>query len=240
MKLKLDYLKNFSAWLLPHTCILCGYHALDYRDLCHACLSELPFMLHACIRCAKPLFHVKQNTTCGYCLNQAPIYDRTYALFLYEPPITQIIMNLKFGQALINARMMGELLSDKIVHAWYHEQSLPEAIIPMPLHPKRMKQRGYNQAVEIARPIAKILKLPLETSRCQRIINTSAQATLTALARKENVKNAFLMTEKLPYQHVAVIDDVITTGHTMTEFCRTLKHSGVNVIDVWCCARPAF
>lgn len=235
MKIKTDYLKKLSAWLLPYTCILCRNPSDTLQDLCLPCKNELPYLLFACPHCAKPS---AQNTPCLSCSN-AP-YDRTHALFLYEVPATTLIMNLKFGHALMNARILGELFLEKIQSDWYRDKPLPEAIIPMPMHPKRLQERGYNQAIEIARPIAKTLHLPLELTACQRLKHTAAQATLQAEQRGQNIKNAFGIIKKLSYRHVAVIDDVITTGQTMTEFCRILKQAGVQTIDAWCCARPVF
>lgn len=145
-------------------------------------------------------------------------------------------MQLKFNHALLNARILGELLAEKI-HLWYQQQPLPEFIIPMPLHTKRLKERGFNQALEIARPISSSLGIPIDKTSCQRIKHTFAQATLHADQRQANIKKAFKVTSDLANKHIAVLDDVITTGNTITEFCRTLKKAGAGKIDVWCCAR---
>lgn len=235
MKNKLYYLKKVAAWLLPYTCILCGQQSKRFQDLCEACLLDLPILTKACAVCAKPFVE-----TVECCANLAPSFDRTYALFFYQMPITRLIMDLKFGQALVNARVLGELMADRIQRKWYQNQALPQAIIPVPMHPLRLKKRGYNQAVEIARPIAKRLNLALEIKRCRRVKYTHAQATLHAQERSQNVKNAFKIEGTLPFQHVAILDDVITTGNTVSEFAKTLKNAGVKKIDVWCCARPHF
>jgi ComF family protein len=232
------YLKKMGHWLLPYTCILCHNYSTRLQDLCENCFNDLPSLQHACPRCANPLSS-PHNIVCGYCLKQTTSFDATYALYFYQAPISKLIMNLKFGQSLVNARILGELLAQRIQQAWYYNKPLPEVIIPVPLHPKRLKERGFNQALEIARPIAKILHLPLEFTSCQRIKHTVAQATLPANQRLQNVKNAFHI-EKLPFKHVAVVDDVITTGYTINEFCQALKSTGVHSIDVWCCARPNF
>lgn len=227
------------AWLLPATCILCGEKTDQEQDLCQPCWLDLPFLNHACPRCAQPMPESTDPFTCGACLKETPPYDATYALFFYQAPITKIITHLKFGHSLVNARILGELLATHIQEKWYQNKPLPEVIIPMPLHPQRLKERGFNQALEIARPIAKKLQMPLDFTACQRTKATLAQATLTAVSRKQNIKNAFSISH-LPYLHVAVIDDVITTGQTMQEFCKILKQYGVLSIDVWCCARAAF
>lgn len=228
------YRKKILSWLLPFTCVLCHRLSDLFQDICTDCLRDLPCLKEACIRCMRPMDH---SLLCGSCLRKEPPFSQVYTLYLYQSPITHLIMNLKFNNALTHARILGELLACKIKIQWYDQKPLPEAIIPMPLHPKRLKERGFNQALEIARPIAKILRKPLLFKECIRVKHTAAQATLSAKDRQANVQGAFKISS-IPYQHVAVVDDVITTGSTMNEFCETLKRSGVQMIDVLCCARP--
>ncbi len=235
MPIKINYLKKIYSWLLPFTCVLCGKISFRHQDLCEDCYNELPILTQACPRCATPLL---KTQLCGQCLIQPPTFDVTHALFLYQPPITSLILKLKFNHALIHARIFGELLAKKIRDDWYLHKPLPDIIIPIPLHVKRLQERGFNQALEIAKPIAKELKLPINNTASQRIKHTAAQATLSARERRQNIKNAFVINYDMANQHVAVIDDVITTGHTVMEFCNALKHKGARAIDVWCCARP--
>lgn len=239
MKINVNYLKKLIAWLLPNTCVLCDHPSDRGQDLCGNCNGDLPWLRDACTRCAKPLLQNSQALVCDDCVKQSPPFTITHALFLYQAPITQLIMDLKFGHALVNARILGELLSEHIRDGWYRTKPLPEAIIPIPMHPNRIKERGFNQALEIARPISKALNIPLEYTKCHRIKHTAAQATLPARQRQQNVKSAFYA-GNLDYRHVAVIDDVITTGCTVNEFCLALKCAGVEIIDIWCCARPIF
>lgn len=238
MQISRNYLKKMTDWLLPHACVLCGGYSTRQQDLCKSCFTDLPHLNSACSRCARPFLAGEQQLLCGICINETPFFDCTHALYFYQFPITRLIMDLKFGNALMNARILGELLADKIQAVWYAEKSLPEALIPLPLHHNRIKQRGFNQALEISRPVAKRLKLPLLYDHCVRIKHTAAQATLPAKERLQNVKNAFAITQNLSYEHIAILDDVITTGHTIMEFCRVLKQAGAKRIDVWCCARP--
>lgn len=236
MKSKKKYLKKLAAWLMPYTCLFCHNLSDRAQDLCTACLKDLPIIDHPCKCCAKPLSSML-DLICGHCLMHPSFFDRTLALFAYKPPITRFIMQLKFNHALLNARVAGELLADKILTEWYVEQPLPDLIIPVPLHVKRLKERGFNQAVEIARPLANKLHLPLDLFSVQRVKSTAAQATLLAKERWHNVQNAFAVEKNFTNMHVAVVDDVITTGNTIQEFCRILKKSGVRQIDVWCSAR---
>jgi ComF family protein len=227
----------FTKGLLPYHCILCENVSTRTQDLCEPCYQELPFSTHACPCCGQVFFQNIVNSVCGGCLTKPPPFEKTFALFTYIPPITQLLMNLKFHQALINARVFGELLGRQIQQKWYQYNTLPEVILPVPLHATRLKQRGFNQAIELARPIAQKLKLALDYKSCIRVKNTDSQAMLMADDRILNVKDAFKLANPIHYKHVAVIDDVITTGHTIRSFCQLLKQAGVIQIDVWCCAR---
>lgn len=228
-------IKKLLSWLLPYTCILCGNFSHREQDLCASCYQDLPTPLNACHTCAAPL---SVGTTCGQCLQQKHPFNATYVLFDYQAPIDRLLLELKFNQALINARVLGELMAEKIHSTWYKNNPLPDVMIPIPLHTTRLKERGYNQAIEIARPIAKFHRLPINIRACQRIKPTAPQAMLTATERENNVKQAFNSQARFDGQHIAVIDDVITTGNTVREFCHLLKNQGARHIDVWCCARP--
>jgi ComF family protein len=196
--------------ILSYSCLLCGNISSRKQDLCQDCYQDLPWLKHACPRCSRHLPDQTGTTICGHCLKGPPPFEKTYALFSYQPPIIKLILELKFKHSLVNARVLGELLAEKIQHTWYQNIPLPHLIIPVPLHPDRLKQRGFNQAIEIARPIAKALKLPLNT-QAERIKSTAAQATLHFSHRQQNIKNAFFFPQKLTNQSIAVIDDVITT-----------------------------
>ena len=212
-------IKKITEWLLPYSCILCGNLSSRQQDLCQPCYQDLPIAPYPIKECSIAL-------------------PDTYSLFIYQPPITRLILELKFNQALVHARVLGELLAEKIKAVWYRNKSLPEIIIPVPLHTGRLKERGFNQALEIARPVSKILHIPIDTHSCVRNKVTRAQATLSANARVKNIRHAFTVRQPLAYQHIAVIDDLITTGNTINEFCKTIKQHGGQQIDVWCAARP--
>jgi ComF family protein len=234
------FLKKFAAWLVPHVCVLCRNITHRSQDLCLSCLEHLPIVKQSCLACANILPAMNQTELCGQCLKQKPPFDMTHALFVYRPPIPKLIRDLKFHHALTHAKLFGELLAEKIFYEWYQKKSLPTAIIPVPLHNARLKERGFNQAIEIARPIAKTLKLPLILHDTIRIKSTVPQTRLTANERKLNIKNAFLIKKTFENQHIAVVDDVITTGNTIHEFCRLLKQHGAAKISVWCCARRQY
>src|SRR3990167_1415045 len=161
-------MKTYLSWLLPYTCILCHQPSQRRQDICVDCLNNLPILSHPCPSCALPLPGDLQ-TPCGSCQRQTPAFNKIHAIFTYQTPITQLILQLKFHHQLIYARIFGELLAEKIQCTWYRTTPLPNVIIPVPLHPSRLQKRGFNQALEIAKPLAKILWLPIDTQCCSRI-----------------------------------------------------------------------
>lgn len=205
--------------LLPQACIMCNDLTHRNRDLCIDCENDLPFSK----QCSNN--NLLPNT-------------RIFTLFHYQEPIQELILGLKFGNRLINAKIIADLFADYL-NEQYKDQDKPQVIIPIPLHYTRLKERGYNQALELAKPIAKKLNIPIDSSSAVRIKNTKAQAQLAAKERLQNIKKAFVINfDKLRhYNHIAVLDDVITTGSTATEFCKILFDCGINKIDVFCSAK---
>lgn len=219
-----------QRWLLPYHCILCHQTSDQRRDLCADCQATLPFLGHCCQQCAMPL---PSGQRCGACLKHPPYFDRTFALFRYESPINQWITQLKFHRNLRNASLLSELFLEK-----YNHIERPDLIIPVPLHPKRLRQRGFNQAIELARPFAKHFHTTLEKHHCMRMRHTPAQSSIPAKQRQQNLKKAFAYRGPIP-QHVAIVDDVITTGHTVNELSQLLRQAGCQQIDIWAIARTA-
>src|SRR3989338_2298769 len=217
-------------WILPHTCILCHRKNDQQIDLCLDCENELPFITNACHACGTPL---PTNTQiCGQCIQQPPPYNNAFALFTYHPPITKLIYDLKFNRKLVNAKILGDLMAKYLKF-----ENKPDYIIPVPLHHKRLRERGFNQALEIARPIAKKFNIPLNIKSCKRIKHTHAQAMLPKNERKKNIKNAFIMDPNFQTKHVVILDDVVTTGQTVLELTHALQKNGVQKIEIWCCAK---
>ena len=231
------FFQKVAGWALPPTCMLCSAPAQQALDICPACEADLPKVRHACAKCAQPLpAGSGALADCGKCLQRPPPFERTVALFHYLAPVDYLIASLKFHHQLMCSRLLGELLSREIEQRYPHDE-FPQCIIPVPLHQARLRERGFNQAVEIARPVAKRLKIPLDFTACERSRHTSAQSELPAKERYQNVKGAFRVIKKLTVKHVVILDDVVTTGHTVSELSRTLQAAGVARVDVWCCAR---
>ena len=224
-------------FLCKHTCIFCDSLSHRKLDLCLACERDLPVLQNYCKRCAETL--PEGQKICGSCLSDLSMQIETTALFNYSSPIDQLIINLKFRNNLIGARILGELLANHL-HDQYQNKSKPEIIIPVPLYSARLRERGYNQALELSRPISKKLNIPIDKFSVKRVKNTAAQVTLSAKERQQNIKQAFSVDKKFKYNYAAIIDDVITTGNTVNELCKVLYGAGVSRIDIWCCAKSQF
>jgi len=225
-------------WILPFTCILCGGRSDREQDLCSACYYDLPIITQSCQLCANIILTQHgYNYHCGNCLKHPPPFASTHALFTYEEPIISLLVSLKFHHHLAVARVLGELMAEKIVRHWYASKPLPDLIMPVPLHLERLRERGFNQALEITRPITAKLNLQLDYRSAQRIKNTPAQMKLRAETRQANIKNAFRISGDFRGKRIAIIDDVMTTGATAAEFSKALLEHGVESVEVWCCAR---
>lgn len=228
-------LKKLIDFFLPAHCLLCGSHGDNDMSLCQACHNDLPWLTTSCFQCARPL--PVGVSHCGACLSTPPFYYRTLALFAYDDVVAAGINLFKFHKQLVWGKLFASLLARAIVLR-YQDDVLPQCIIPMPLHMQRLRQRGYNQALELANPLAKQWKLPLDKHSCQRVKPTLPQSqTISAIERQANMRNAF-SAKKLAYSHVAIVDDVVTTGATVNALTQALlEEAGVQRVDIWCCAR---
>jgi ComF family protein len=175
---------------------------------------------------------------CGNCHKNPPLFNRTISVLRYQSPITQVIARLKFGKKLVYSELLAQLLCEKL-SSTYQQIPFPQAIIPIPLHARRLRERGYNQVIEIARSVSKTLKIPVLSTHCIKNRATLAQSTLVAKKRAKNIKNAFSIKKPIDSQYVAILDDVVTTGSTVRELSAVLLRAGVKKIDVWCCARTS-
>ncbi len=228
--------------------------AINAPILCDYCHQNLPQSHHTCVSCGLPLtkaspnnsvfpctipYHsvqaAKENIPCGECLKQSPPYDRTLSGFHYEAPINEFITQLKYSAQLQLLPLLCDYLVAKIKHH-YVSEALPDQIIAMPLHPKRLIQRGFNQSQLIAERLAQALNIKILSKGIRRIKQTKAQSGLDSVERKANVKNAFSIEAKLS-SHIAIVDDVVTTGMTVSELAKQARLQGATQIDVWCLAR---
>lgn len=234
-----DFFSGLGPALLPPRCLVCaspgervrGHGRNEDRDLCAACHLDLPWNHSACARCGLPL--PRAAPRCGRCQGGRPVQAATQAVFRYEPPLDRLLPRLKFHGDLAAGRLLVQLLAQRLAGA-----PRPDALVPIPLHRRRLRQRGYDQALELARPLACRLGVPLLAGRLVRQRATAAQSELDANARKGNVRGAFALVPGAPLPvHVALFDDVMTTGATLAEAARVLRRAGVARVDLWVAAR---
>ncbi len=206
--------RNVHAWA-GEDCLLCGAET-GPELLCPACIGELPALAESCPRCALPS---PAGAVCGSCLNHPPQFDATLALWRYEFPCDRLVQALKYRARLALAGFFARNLASR---------PIPEVdlIVPMPLHAKRLAERGFNQALEIARGLARHLGRPIEPRGVLRVKDTLPQTELPYEERAKNVRGAFLCKLDLSGASVAVLDDVVTTGATLNELARALKRAG--------------
>lgn len=214
--------------LLPQDCLLCGASSGETL-LCRACEADLPRPpLPACPRCALPNSH---GEVCGRCLARPPYYDATSAAFRYAFPIDKLVQSFKYGHRLALASYFGRQL------AWLSEIGAADLIIPLPLHPMRLRERGFNQALELARPVGKACRIPIDERSCSRIRHTAIQADLPWRERARNVRGAFHCTSDFTGKRLLLVDDVMTTGSSLNELARTLKLHGAAQVALLVVAR---
>jgi ComF family protein len=221
--------------LLPLRCLVCGEAGVDGHDLCTDCQRALPWNHSACSRCGLPM--PEPVPACGRCLKKPPPLDRTLAAFHYGFPVDSLLPRFKFHHDLAAGRELAEAMRIALVGSASTGGDRPQALVAVPLHAKRLRQRGYNQALELARPLARALAIPLLYDGLNRIRNIAPQSGLGALARRRNPRGAFAVGSDTLPEHVALVDDVMTTGATLHECARVLKNAGVQRVDAWVAAR---
>jgi ComF family protein len=235
MKKVYKWLDIIQNKLFPPTCILCGNRGFGSLDLCSSCYERLPRNNLCCYRCAEIFAApIPLPALCGRCLSETPAFDETFAPFIHQDEIRYLVTGLKFGAQFKSARLLGSLLAEYVGKA----AEKPDYIIPVPLHKARYQERGFNQALEIARTVSKALDIPVDLSSCLRHKDTPHQTGLTAKKRRQNLRSAFAVQKPIHNaRHVAILDDVMTTGSTANALAKELKKSGVSRVDVWVCAR---
>lgn len=213
----------------PFTCLLCGATS-GTGQLCAACLADLPW--HSQPQCPQCAIPTPDGQVCGACLKHSPAFDRTRAALAYAFPLDRLIPRLKYNGQLAIAPALGECLAQAVEHA-----PRPDRLIAMPLHAKRIRERGFNHATEIAHTVAKQLGLPLDLDSCQRVRDTPPQMGLKHDARRRNVRGAFTCSGEVQGQRIALVDDVMTTGTSLDELAATLKQAGALEVSCWVVAR---
>ncbi|MBN8760999.1 MAG: ComF family protein [Thiobacillus sp.] len=221
-------IRSFFNRFMPPACLLCGGPA--HAALCTGCRDDLPWHREpACPVCAHPS---PGGRVCGACLKHPPAYDRTRAALVYAFPLDRLIPQLKYHGRLAVAPALADCLAAHLGAA-----PPPDCLVPMPLHPGRLRERGFNQAGEIARGLAQRLDLRLATEMCRRVRDTPPQMRLAHDQRRRNVRDAFACDASVRGLHIAVVDDVMTTGSSLDALARSLKRAGAREVSCWVAAR---
>jgi len=224
-----DKLSAGLGRLLASRCLLCAAPA-GKRNLCAQCLGDLPWLdTAACSICAHPL---PEPGLCGRCIAEPPHYDRVIAACRYAFPLDGLIQSYKYGGRLAAGPALAALLAPRI-------RIRPDLILPTPLSAQRLRERGFNQALELARIIGRELSAPVDAHLCIKTRDTAPQTRLPWKARRRNIRGAFVVLGSLEGCNVAVVDDVLTTGATLSELARNLKRAGASSVTGYVVARTA-
>lgn len=221
---------------MPLRCVFCGTRSVGGEGrICAGCRADLPWIANACARCAEPIAHrFPKGVYCAACQEHPPPFTATVVPLRYEFPVDVALKALKFGRRLHYAPAFAELLDAAMQQRCLHV----DAVLPVPLHWRRQAFRGFNQAMELCKPLAKSYALPVISSvvRCRA---TPFQSGLAANDRSRNLQGAFLVPKPLAALHVLIVDDVVTTGATTRQLSEVLLDSGVRKVSVLAVARAA-
>lgn len=225
-------------WLkLEHHCALCDERIEAGQSLCAHCEADLPWLREQCTTCALPL--PAPGLICGQCLRHPPSFDHVAAPWRFAFPVDSLISRFKHQARWPLGRLLAEQLARHLDHAFDEGLPRPDALLPVPLARKRLRQRGFNQAQMLAEWLSPVLAIPVERKLLQRVQDTPSQQQLDAASRRRNLRQAFALIndDDLAGRHVAIVDDVLTTGATAEALARLLKRAGAARIDVYCLAR---
>jgi ComF family protein len=221
----LDYL------LSPGLCLSCGV-ALDGTEcLCSSCRELLRRVPNPCRHCGQP--NTAGGQTCPACLLNPPRWQKMIAPLQYRGLVRDYVLQLKFGEALHLSRTLCRYCREPFGAS----RPRPEVLLPVPLHRERLRDRGYNQAHEIAAVWSRMLGIPVDRRALHRRLPTASQSGLGAEQRERNVRGAFGFDNRRGWRHVAIVDDIVTTGSTVAEITRCLHRGGVEYVEVWALAR---
>lgn len=217
--------------LLPSSCLCCEAPGCGNVDICAGCFRDLPRNEQACTTCALPI-PVGQRQ-CGRCQDKPPPFKRLVAPWRYAEPVDGLIQALKFRGQLPAGRLLGTLLARELAR----RHATADVIVPLPLHRQRLRERGFNQASEVARCLPQPLGIPVRHDILRRAGGTRRQSQLARRERVANIRGAFAATDTARGLRIALVDDVVTTGSTIQEAARTLLRQGAATVEVWAIAR---
>lgn len=226
-------IKQFFSSSFQQRCVLCTNPHGGRLGLCEACAKDLPWHHEAqCPQCALTI-GLQDHQLCGTCIQTPPAFDQTFALMRYAFPINALLQAYKYGHRLPLAHFFAGLFIEQYA---FNEKTV-DCIIPMPMHPKRLQERSFNQALEIAKLLSKAYQIPLDYRTCTRVKNTPPQASLALKQRVNNMAGAFACDTDFTGRSIAIIDDVMTSGASMHTLAKLLKKAGANRVECWVMAR---
>ncbi len=240
----MDRIRHWRHWtkrlwrvaqaVIPRLCLNCDTHWLKPGAVfCDSCITTLPLTPQN--RCDCCGINLPRSGLCGNCLQKPPYFDQILAPYRYDTPISDLILRYKYQKR----PELAAALSQSIIQFVAQQNSQPDLLIPVPLHPRRLRERGFNQSYELARHIGKALSIPVHKHAVERVIDTPPQAGLSKKERRRNIRHAFEVSAPLTeYSHIALVDDVVTTGSTVNALARLLKQkSSATQVSVYAIAR---
>ena len=224
-----NFARQAINWLLPRLCINYKCELTKNESIvCASCYESLPFQSHNCQQCGQS--YSSNTDHCGRCLSKPPSFDQCFCPFEYKSSIKELICQIKYRERPELAKSAAILLANELRQ---QEMNLPNALIAVPMHPKRLNERGFNHSQLIAKHLSKELGIPLLSNTLIKSKHTQTQASQSLKQRQKNVLGSFKVKKNLMPEHLAIIDDVLTTGATAEEIAKILKKNGVDYIQVW-------
>ena len=226
---RFDFRYRISRLLSPRLCLCCGVPSAQNLFLCGACAAAIERVPNACQLCGLPT--AVAGEVCPACLKNPPRWQRMIAPLVYQGETRRLIRDFKFHEKLY----AGHALVDHLHQSFLRRDV--DILIPVPLHDNRLIERGFNQSLEIARHLSRMTDIPLDRHSLRRVRETEPQSGLSLAKRHRNIRGAFAWRAHGKYRRIAVVDDVITTGSTVSEITRVLLRGGVEEVQVWGLAR---
>ncbi len=228
------WIQDFLGQIRARQCLLCGATHQDCSGFCPACQADLPWLQHGCQHCGAPL-PFPDARLCANCMQQPPHFDRCQGLFHYAFPVQEVLAEFKFRGKIWYAPALGELMVRHLQART--ERNRLDLIVPTPLHPERLQERGFNQALELAKRVSRGCRIELDHRILEKVRPTAPQSSLSARERTTNLRRSYVARGRLDGARVLLVDDIVTTGHTANELSRVLKQAGAASVDVLCIAR---